>query len=596
MKTTETIVNKTSLLIMLLTFCVLKMLNAQTEMKTYEGGWEAQIKNPTAFNFEMTIESLTENQYRYQISNGETFNYKTVESSSSQNIQLEIGENLTFNGKLNADKTAIRGFIKSGLFIYQLTLNKTDVNKYVGNWDILMNDELKSPTMFLSVEEVNEGQYEVYPFFKDHTFFVTWAMNYQLEGNQISFDDFRTALHFEGTLLKEQIQLAISIGGIPIAKVDFSPSNDDWVMNIKADQEKNNNYTAPTFLDDQIEVGRLEDYGIHQSYLKKMQNSIDAEKLTHVHSVLISKKGELIFEKYFEGYNENVSHDNRSATKSMASAMIGIAIEDELIKDENQSIYDYLPGQYQDTKDEQKAKINLHHLLTMSSGIDAVDFGTDRNSVASEDNYQPTPNWTKTILDAPMINEPGKEANYGSANPYLLGAALNNIVDQPLEFYMDEKLFAPLGISNYKMFGGMTGEPYFGGGWYFTPRDMLKFGQLYLNEGEWNKQQIISKEWINKSTQKYTVLANTDEKNEYGYLWWHKTYNIDNQEFEAVEARGAGGQYICVIKELDAVIVITSGNYRNGRYWQPEKMIEDYILPALSHQKIVGLLMEDGER
>ncbi|MEL6654384.1 MAG: serine hydrolase, partial [Bacteroidota bacterium] len=229
-------------------------------------------------------------------------------------------------------------------------------------------------------------------------------------------------------------------------------------------------------------------------------------------------------------------------------------------------------------KDSLKAQISLHHLLTMSSGMDV-------NNLAGEDYYQnPTnPNpWIKTVLEAPMVHEPGSYADYGSANPFLLGVCLQQRLDIPLETYMHEKLFGPLGVRNYtNQTDDTKAAPYFGGGMMITSRDMLKFGQLYLNGGTWQGKRIISEEWIEQSWQKHVRLQDTRDKNEYGYQWWHDTYTVNGREIEAVEARGAGGQFIFVIPELKAVVAITSGNYRNRLGNQPRTILEEYILPAM---------------
>jgi CubicO group peptidase (beta-lactamase class C family) len=110
---------------------------------------------------------------------------------------------------------------------------------------------------------------------------------------------------------------------------------------------------------------------------------------------------------------------------------------------------------------------------------------------------------------------------------------------------------------------------------------MLKFGELYLNKGKWNDKQVLSKKWIKKSFTNYLNLENTADKNGYGYLWWHHTYIINGKEVKSIEARGAGGQYIFIILKLKVVAVITSGNYRNRKSQQPEKILNNYILPLL---------------
>jgi CubicO group peptidase (beta-lactamase class C family) len=154
-----------------------------------------------------------------------------------------------------------------------------------------------------------------------------------------------------------------------------------------------------------------------------------------------------------------------------------------------------------------------------------------------------------------------------------------------MEIYMEQKLLSPLAITNYiiQTEGTLT-APYFGGGMYLTPRDMLKFGQLYLNGGKWKGKQIIPEYWVDLSFQKYAQLQDVKDKNEYGYQWWHKTYIVDNTEIESIEARGNGGQYIFVIPELESTVVITSGNFRNrSLLQQPERILEEYLLPAIKN-------------
>ena len=182
-----------------------------------------------------------------------------------------------------------------------------------------------------------------------------------------------------------------------------------------------------------------------------------------------------------------------------------------------------------------------------------------------------------------MVKEPGTYADYGSANPFLLGVILNEQLNLPLAEYMDKKLFAPLGITHYVNQTDDTRDtPYFGGGMLLTPRDLLKFGQLYLNNGQWNGKQIISKKWVSASFGKYLRLQDVNDKNHYGYLWWHDTYHVKGKNIKTIEARGAGGQFVFIIPENETVVVITAGNFRNRKGNQSREIFRDYILPALS--------------
>jgi CubicO group peptidase (beta-lactamase class C family) len=374
----------------------------------------------------------------------------------------------------------------------------------------------------------------------------------------ISFTDFKTGLQFNGRLMTNEIQLGIYLGKYEITQVALKKSTTDWQIG----GFKSENKTSI------IE-------------LSEMERLISKDSLPNTHSVLISKKGKIVYENYFDGYNARIPHDMRSASKSISSAIVGIALDKSLFKSVEQSIFDFLQNDYQMLKDSLKSEIDIQSLLTMSSGLDADDYTRERKSSASENTYQPTLDWTETILKAKMINEPNTKANYGSANPHLLGVAMDSVVSETLELFMDKNLFQKLEISNYIIQTDLKGKPYFGGGMYLTPKDMLKFGELYLNKGSFESQRVLSKNWAKNSFKNYLNLENVPDKNGYGYLWWHNTYQVNGKNIKSNEARGNGGQYIFVIPSLKIVVVVTSGNYKNEKTQQPELIFEKYILPYL---------------
>ncbi len=537
------------------------------DMKDYTGGWQGKIADKNAFNLKITITKPASGSSQFIISNGhEILNKKFVFENE---IQHSIDNNITLEGRVNKEQSEIYGFIKSGFLFYHIKLKK-EGNNFTGKWNVLMVDRLMSRTLYLSVENGSGNEYQAYPIFGDDRFTGTWCANFQKEKDTISFSDFKTGLQFKGVLKPSEILLNIDLGNKPVTTVSLQKTENDWVIGSFSSNKK-------------LELGDGWKFAKDQLSLPEMENDIYSNKLNKTESVVIAKNGEIIYENYFSGFNAVIPHDMRSASKSISSAIVGLAIDKKLIQNEKQSIYEFLPEKYQYTKESLKSKITIQSLLTMSSGIDAIDFGINANprSPATEDNYQRTTDWTKTILEAPMINKPFTHANYGSANPYLLGVAVNSVVEKPLEMFMDENLFLPLGISNYIIQSDMSGNPYFGGGMYLIPRDMLKFGQLYLNKGVWKNRRVLSEEWVEKSFKDYLNLENTTDKNGYGYLWWHNTYNFIGKKIKSIEARGAGGQYIFIIPELNVVVVITSGNYRNNKGQQPEKILENYILPSI---------------
>ena len=548
------------LLIVLLSFSTYAQ-----DMEDYTSNWEGKIESSRTFNLKVEIENLGLEKARFKISNNKSIIDYPFDSKSTSILKIPFAENHSFEGVLSENGKEINGFIKSGLLLYHLKLTLSHRNSFIGVWNILMVDKLKSEKFYLSLENGLRNDYEAYPFFGDNTFTGTWCTNFQKENDSLFFEDFKTGLKFKGKLLPQKINLGIYIGDGLVSKIDLKKSNIDW------------------------EIGLFDTKQIHKNIdnleLKEMEKLIAKDSFPNTHSVLISRKGELIYENYFDGYNSNIPHQMKSASKSISSAIVGIAKDKSLFINVEQSIFDFLPKKYQTYKDSLKSKINLESLLTMSSGIDAVDYGINANaeSPAVEDNFQMTKDWTETILNSKMINRPNTKANYGSANPYLLGVAIDSIVSESLALFMDKNLFQPLKISNYVIQSDLKGKPYFGGGMYLTPKDMLKFGELYLGKGKWESKRILSKKWIKNSFKNYRNLENVQEKNGYGYLWWHNTYETKRKRIKSIEARGNGGQYIFVLPSLKTVVVITAGNYRNGKTQQPEMVFEKYILPYLEN-------------
>jgi CubicO group peptidase (beta-lactamase class C family) len=372
---------------------------------------------------------------------------------------------------------------------------------------------------------------------------------------------------------------SIAFRRLPEDSVPESPSDTDVSPRTGADAGYREH--APPDLGDGWETANPSSEGMDVGLIRDLVEAIIAQEMTLTHSVLVARRGKLVVEEYFYGFDRNTLHDMRSASKTVTSALIGLAIDRREISNAEAAALSFFPTYRQYANwDERKARITVHDLLTMSSGLDAND--SDPESVAAEWRYQDQtaqPDWTKFALDAPMIADPGSQIVYGGANPLILGGILQAVLEEPVEWFAHRYLFGPLGVHEYRFFHDPSGVLYGGGGMYMRPRDMAKFGQLYLDGGTWNDERLMSEGWVRQSLRKYGPIVNRWE-NEYGYLWWHSTTRVGDRTVESSEARGAGGQYIYVVPELEIVVVITSGNYRNGRYRQPEEIMERFILPA----------------
>ncbi len=550
----------------------------QQSPQDYDGNWIGTLPDRQGFNFKVTLENITSNRYHLIIANTKTIMDREVKSMYDDHVQFSIDDQLHFELYPMKNGQELTGFIKSGRFLYRMSLKQVEHNTYEGRWNPFMFDDgLISNDILLYVEKTNGSGLVAYPFFGDQRFRGTWASGFEKKGDTLFFSDDNTGFNFRALFSKNAIGLEMYLVDALITKTTLQYSEEDWEYRTDAtDQTQTTN--KPPQLGDGWAVADGNDHAINKTRLQELIDNVNSKKLVNTHSILIAKEGKLVFETYFDGFNARIPHDQRSASKSISSAVIGIALNDGLIKSVDEKLYDFVPEAYQYTKNSLKSNIRIKDLLTMSSGLDV-------NNLASEDYYQDPNNsnsWLKTVLEAPMVHEPGTYADYGSANPFLLGVCLRQRLQKPMERYMDEKLFAPLGITNYiNQTDDTKSSPYFGGGMLITPRDMLKFGQLYLNKGKWKGVQIIPENWVEESFEKHVQLEDVRDKNAYGYQWWHDTYTVDNKAIEAVEARGAGGQFIFIIPELEAVVVITSGNFRNRKGNQPREILRDHILPAM---------------
>ncbi|GAL82483.1 6-aminohexanoate-dimer hydrolase [Algibacter lectus] len=390
-----------SISLLLFTFLTISLFGQ--DMGEYTSSWEGKIDGSKVFNLKVEIESFGLEKARLKISNSKSIIDYPFDSRSTSILKVPFAENYSFEGVLSENGKEINGFIKSGMLLYHIKLTQSKNSTFIGAWNLLMINELKSLNFYLSVENGEGDDYQAYPILGDNRFTGTWCDNFQKEKDLISFTDFKTGLQFKGKLEKNKIQLSILLGNHLLTEIELKNSITDWKIGGFKNDNKN-------------------------SILKltEMEYLISKDSFTNTHSVVISKKGKIEYENYFDGYNSNIPHDMKSASKSISSGIVGIAKDKLLFNSVKQSIFDFLPEKYQTRKDSLKTKIDIQSLLTMSSGIDAIDYGINANpkSSATENNYQRTPDWIEAILKAPMIHKPNTNANYGSANPALLGGLL----------------------------------------------------------------------------------------------------------------------------------------------------------------------------
>lgn len=326
--------------------------------------------------------------------------------------------------------------------------------------------------------------------------------------------------------------------------------------------------------------------GIIPEKLLTLENII-MTKYKNVNGLVIVRQGNIIFEKYYNGYGAHDSFHVASVTKSIISALIGIAVDKGYINSINQKVLDFFPEYVSNPADIQKHSITLRHLLTMTAPHPFPKWQEPLERLCKQKD------WIKYTLDG--LGKSGKigDFKYSSAGTHLLSAIITRTTGKCASEFANEYLFKPIGmreIPNYEMkafgfddlFGNNlkgwpkdpTGNSTGGWGLTLTPKDMARFGLLYLNGGVWNGHQIIPKSWINEST---TI---NNDKNvylsyKYGYLWWLQ----EDDGIFSYSAIGDGGNIICCIPEKELVIAITSKLI--PKTYDIEQLIKKYILPSI---------------
>ena len=284
-----------------------------------------------------------------------------------------------------------------------------------------------------------------------------------------------------------------------------------------------------------------------------------ARTLPRLHSLLVSRRGELIFERYYNGRGRDRLANIKSASKSIISALVGIALDRKLIPDLKTPIVTYFPELAKDP-DPRKRSITVEHLLMMRPGLEGT---SNRNYGA----WVTSRNWVRHALARPMFAAPGEEMEYSTGNTHLLSAILTQAAGKSTWRFANETLAKPLGFSLAQWPRDPQGIFFGGNDMLMTPRQMLAFGELYLNDGLVNGQRVLPARWIQQSCEGRTRNRrpgnpgpNADgfvdpmRDRQYGYGWW--VYEIGG--VDTCFAWGYGGQYLFVFPTLDLVVVTTS--------------------------------------
>jgi CubicO group peptidase (beta-lactamase class C family) len=318
-----------------------------------------------------------------------------------------------------------------------------------------------------------------------------------------------------------------------------------------------------------------EEKPIDRDALCRMADRLAASSTANVHSVLVARGGKLVFERYFRGSDEipgriygrrveNVTfdvdtlHDMKSVSKSVASLVVGIAIDRGLIRSVNEPIFSFFP-ELSDLRSPEKERIQLLHALTMSMGLKWVEATPANEGNNDEERMHRAWDPCRYVLGLAATAPAGQEFFYNTGALTLVSAIIRKATGRPLDEFARATLFEPLGITSVEWIR-VKGDTDAGGGLRLRPRDMAKIGQLILAGGRWNDRQIVSRGWTEAST---TPKIEATGGLFYGYLWWLGRSLLNGREVHWAGALGRGGQSIRIVPELDLVVVVTAGYYQD---------------------------------
>ena len=332
-----------------------------------------------------------------------------------------------------------------------------------------------------------------------------------------------------------------------------------------------------------------ESAGLSPAHLQVLEEKINAGEFKKITSILVARRGQLVYENYPADSDPNTLRNTRSATKTVASILAGIAIDKGFLSGVEAKVLSFFPDKKPVEKpDPRKDKMTLEDFITMSSILECDD--SNQFSRGNEERMYVIEDWVKFTLDLPVKGFPGwttkpKDSKYGRSFSYCtagaatVGMLIERATKTPLVDFAKKHLFDPLSIDKLEWQYTPLGSASTAGGLSLRGRDLLKLGQLYLNNGKWNGIQIVSEKWVQQSTK---PRVQVDEETEYGYFWWLKNFGPQGKQAHAFCMLGNGGNKVCVFPSFEMAVVITSTNYNTkGMHEQTDRILSDHILGSL---------------
>ena len=341
---------------------------------------------------------------------------------------------------------------------------------------------------------------------------------------------------------------------------------------------------APANLRDGLTVASPARAGLKVAPLAELKSAIARGDFPKTASVLVVRDGKLVYEEYFGEGGREVLNDSRSATKSITSLAVGVAIGTGAISSLRAPAFRYLDDlrPFQNDGPDKEA-ITIEDLLAMSSALDCND--DDDKSPGNEDNMHPQPNWSRWAVDLPTMEGYRRDPSglgpwrYCTTGSFLLGQILQHTMHARADRYIEKTILAPLGITDWEWPYSPSNETMTGGGLRLRSRDLAKIAAMLIDGGRWKGRQVVPTSWVDSAL---SVHRKAYSDSNYGYLFWQRDYVTPCGPTSGWYMAGNGGNAIVMFKELRTAVVVTRTNYNTrGMHQQTIDLLQRYVLPAI---------------
>lgn len=360
-------------------------------------------------------------------------------------------------------------------------------------------------------------------------------------------------------------------------------------------------YRIPPALNDNWRVTGAETLGLDPQRLASLTAMLRAAPQSNVHALLIERGGRLVYEEYFDGSDErwgrplghvvmtrDTLHDLRSVSKSVVSALVGIALAEGAISSVDRPVLEWFP-EFSELDTPERRRITLAHALGMTAGLGWDEGMTYTDPRNDEIRMTRDPRPLHYVLSRPLVAEPGERFNYNGGLTQVLAAVLQRSTGVPVSEYARRKLFAPLGISDVEWLGNLDGLPAAASGLRLRARDLAKIGSLYLHGGRWNGIAVLPAEWVEQSTRRHFVFTpppGAVPRSDAGYAWqwWYSCLYTPAGPIEARIAVGNGMQRLIVLPGLDLVVTLFAGRYNDyaDSMALASRILREQVIPAVT--------------